>query len=464
MSVKEEQTGNPLGYEPIGKLLRKFAVPAVISMLVNAIYNIVDQIFIGQGVGYLGNAATTVAFPVVTVILAASTMIGVGGSAYASIKLGEKQEEMAERTLGNNVVLLTGAGILITILGLIFLKPILTIFGATDSTMDYSMQYTSIILLGAPFNMLGIGLSNLARTDGSPSLSMYSILAGALLNVVLDPIYIFVLKWGVVGAAIATVTSQVISTVILIIYFLKFGKMRIRRQYLNLNPAICKSVLSLGISSGIVQISNTVLQVTLNNSLVYYGNQTSVGGEVALSAMGIVLKINFIIMSIGIGIGMGSQPILGFNKGAKQYGRVRSTYLRAVLAASSIALCGWAVCQLFPDQILKLFGTQDPVFTSFAVKCMKTFMLGVFVSGIQVVSTSFFQATGQPMKASFFSVLRPVVLFIPCVLILPLFFGLDGILYTGPVADIGAAFIIVLFMRKEMSRYGSGSQEPASEG
>lgn len=452
MSGEEQKRGNPLGYEPIGKLLRKFAIPAVVSMLVNAVYNIVDQIFIGQGVGYLGNAATTVAFPIVTIILAASTMIGVGGSAYASIKLGEKQEEMAERTLGNNVVLLSAVGILITILGLVFLKPLLTIFGATESTMEYSRQYTSIILLGAPFNMLGIGLSNLARTDGSPSLSMYSILAGALLNVVLDPIYIFVLHWGVVGAAIATVTSQVISTIILLAYFLKYGNMRIRKQYLNLNPAICKSVLGLGVSSGIVQISNTVLQITLNNSLVYYGNQSSVGGEIALSAMGIILKINFIIMSIGIGIGMGSQPILGFNKGARQFDRVRGTYLRAVMAATGIAMCGWVVCQLFPDQILKLFGTQDPAFTAFAVKCMKTFMLGVFASGILVVSTSFFQATGQPMKASFFSLLRPIIIFIPCVLILPLAFGLEGILYTGPVADIGAATIIILFMSKEMRR------------
>lgn len=447
-----EQAGNPLGYAPIGKLLRKFALPAVISMLVNAVYNIVDQIFIGQGVGYLGNAATTVAFPVVTIILAVSTLLGAGGSAYAAIKLGEKREEEAEKTLGNLFTLLMGSGIVVMILGLIFLDPMLRLFGATDNIMEYSRQYTSILLLGAPFNMLGIGFSNMARTDGNPSLSMYSILVGAILNTILDPIYIFVFHWGVVGAAIATITSQIIAAVVLMVYFLKKGTMRLKWKNLRLDRGICQAVMSLGISSGITQIASTILQIVLNNSLVFYGEQTTVGGDVALSAMGIVSKISMILVSICVGIGIGSQPILGFNKGAGNLERIRQTYLRAISIATLVSVAGCLMCQIFPNQILMLFGNADSNFTDFAVKCLRIYMIGVFTSGFQVVSTSYFQATGQPLKASILSMLRQLLILIPMVLILPLFFGLDGILYAGPVADLSSAVVVVFFAGHELKR------------
>lgn len=452
MEQRIQKKENPLGYAPIGKLLRQFALPAVVSMLVNAVYNIVDQIFIGQGVGYLGNAATTVAFPVVTIILAVSTLFGAGGSAYAAIRLGEQREEEAEQTLGNLVVLLFGCGIIVAVLGNIFLDPMLRLFGATDNVMEYSRQYTSIILLGAPFNMLGIGLSNMARTDGNPSLAMYSILAGAILNTILDPIYIFVFHWGVIGAAVATITAQIISAVILFIYFLKRGNMRLKKKNMKLDITICKGVAALGISSGITQIASTILQIVLNNSLVFYGNQTDVGGDVALSAMGIVAKINMILISICVGIGMGSQPILGFNKGAGNFDRIRQTYVRAVSIATLVSFAGWSVCRLFPHEILRLFGSENANFTNFAVKCMRVYMLGVFAAGFQVVSTSYFQATGQPMKASMLSMLRQLLLLIPMVLILPLIFGLDGILYAGPTADIGSACIVACFVTYEMKK------------
>lgn len=452
MNQKTEQKGNPLGYAPIGKLLARFGLPAVVSMLVNAVYNIVDQIFIGQGVGYLGNAATTVAFPVVTIILAVSTLLGAGGSAYAAIKLGEKREEEAERTLGNLFVLLTGIGILVAVLGLVFLDPMLKLFGATESVMGYSRQYTSIILLGTPFNMLGVGLSNMARTDGNPSLSMYSILAGAILNTILDPIYIFVFHWGVTGAAIATITSQIISAVVLIVYFIKKGNMRLKRRNLKLDGVICKSVATLGISSGITQVASTILQIVLNNSLVFYGDQTYVGGDVALSAMGIVGKIGMILLSICIGIGIGSQPILGFNKGAGNYDRIRQTYVRAVGIATIVSVVGCAMCQMFPRQILAVFGKADANFTEFAVKALRIYMLGIFTAGFQVISTSYFQATGQPMKASILSMLRQLLVLIPMILLLPLFFGLDGILYAGPVADLSSAVVVAVFVGYEMKK------------
>ena len=301
--------------------------------------------------------------------------------------------------------------------------------------------------------MLSVVLSNMSRTDGSPALSMYALLVGAILNTILDPIYIFVFHWGVSGAAIATITSQIISAVVLVVYFLKKGKnMRLRRKTFRLDSEICARALPLGISSGITQVASTILQVVMNNSLVYYGNQTTVGGDAALSAMGIVNKISMILISICIGIGIGSQPILGFNKGANQPKRVRKTYLLAISAATGVSILGWLACQIFPGPILSLFGTQDVEFTQFAVKCLKIYMLGIFTAGFQVVSTSYFQSTGQPLKASVLSMLRQLLLLIPLILILPLTFSLDGILYAGPIADVASAVIVSLFVVYELRK------------
>ena len=450
---KINQGGNPLGYKPIGHLLMQFAFPAIIAMLVNSVYNIVDQIFIGQGIGYLGNAATTISFPIVTIILAVSTLLGAGGSAYAAIKLGEKKEEEAERTLGTVTILTLAASAIVVAAGFIFLDPMLRLFGATDNTMVYARQYTSIILIGTPFNMLGVVLSNMARTDGSPSVAMYAMLAGAFLNTILDPVYIFIFHWGVTGAAIATITSQIISAVVLVLYFVKKGKnMRYHKGILRVDPVICRLALPLGISSGITQIASTILQVVMNNSLVYYGNQTAVGGDVALSAMGIVNKIGMILVSICLGIGIGSQPIFGFNKGANQPKRVRKTFVVAAASATSAAVFGWLICQLFPGAILSLFGTEDPQFSMFAERCLRIYMLGIFAAGFQVVGTSYFQSTGQPLKASILSMLRQLLLLIPLILILPLRFGLSGILYAGPAADIISAIVVSQFIVHELRK------------
>lgn len=444
---------NPLGYKPVGKLLAQFAMPAIISMLVNSIYNIVDQIFIGQGVGYLGNAATTIAFPVITIVLALSTLLGAGGSAYAAIKLGEKKEEEAEKTLGTVFVLTILSSIIVMVAGFLFLDPMVKLFGATENTMEYARQYTAVMLVGTPFNMISVVLSNMARTDGSPALSMYAIMVGAVINTILNPIYIFVFHWGVGGSAFATITSQFISAAILTSYFLRRGKhMKFCRSYMKIDWAIFRSAFSLGMSSGITQIASTILQVVLNNSLIYYGNHSEVGGDVALSAMGIVNKIAMTLVSICVGVGIGSQPILGFNMGAGQPKRVRRTFLLAVFVSTMISFVGWLGCQVFPGPILSLFGTQDVEFSMFATRCLKVYMLGIFTAGFSVVVTSYFQSTGQPLKASILSMLRQLLLLIPLVLILPLFFGLDGILYAGPIADMSAAIIVSQFVILEMKK------------
>nr|WP_288302646.1 MATE family efflux transporter [uncultured Anaerotignum sp.] len=455
---------NPLGVRPVKRLLFSFSIPAIISCLVNSVYNIVDQIFIGQGVGYLGNAATTIAFPLMTIIMAFATLIGSGGSAYAALRLGEGRKREALLTLNNLLVIAIGLGILLAATGLIFLKPILTLFGATETTMPYAIDYTSIVLMGVPFSVISIALSNMARTDGHPRMSMYGILIGAALNTVLDPIYIFVLDWGVKGAAIATITAQFVSTVVLCYYFLKKGRMRFTRRYMKPVGRVWYKIFSLGISSGITSLVACIMQVVMNNSLVYYGNQTEITGDVALSAMGIVMKIAMILASVCIGFGIGAQPILGFNLGAKKYTRVRHTYLLAVSIATGSILIGWAVCQLAPHLVLSLFGKENQTFTDFAVRCLRIYLGGIFCAGFQIVSTNYFQATGQPLKASLLSMLRQLILLIPLLLILPLFFGLNGLLYAGPCADIGSAVIVALFILPEMRKLNrriAESQGPA---
>lgn len=455
---------NPLGVRPVKRLLFSFSIPAIISCLVNSVYNIVDQIFIGQGVGYLGNAATTIAFPLMTIIMAFATLIGSGGSAYAALRLGEGRKREALLTLNNLLVIAIGLGILLAATGLIFLKPILTLFGATETTMPYAIDYTSIVLMGVPFSVISIALSNMARTDGHPRMSMYGILIGAALNTVLDPIYIFVLDWGVKGAAIATITAQFVSTVVLCYYFLRKGNMRFTRRYMKPVGRVWYKIFSLGISSGITSLVACIMQVVMNNSLVYYGNQTEITGDVALSAMGIVMKIAMILASVCIGFGIGAQPILGFNLGAKKYARVRHTYLLAVSIATGSILIGWAVCQLAPHLVLSLFGKENQTFTDFAVRCLRIYLGGIFCAGFQIVSTNYFQATGQPLKASLLSMLRQLILLIPLLLILPLFFGLNGLLYAGPCADIGSAVIVALFILPEMRKLNrkiAESQEPA---
>lgn len=451
-----EKEKNPLGYQPVTSLLVTFSIPAIISCLINSIYNIVDQIFIGQGVGYLGNAATTVAFPIMTILLAFGTLIGAGSSAYAAIRLGEKKEEEAERTLSNAFVFAVIVGIVLMAAGLLFLKPILVLFGATEKILPYAIDYTSIILIGSPFNMIAIVLSNLARTDGHPRMSMYGMLIGAGLNTILDPIYIFVFQWGVKGAAVATITSQIISAVVLTQYFVRKSDkeihMRLRMTYMKLDFRRVGRFLVLGISSGITQSVACLMQVVMNNSLVYYGDRTAIGGDVALSAMGIVMKIAMIMGAFGVGVGIGAQPILGYNRGARRYGRIRKTYLTAVSFATLLIFICWIFCQTIPETIISIFGNENGNFTDFAVKCLRIYLFSIFCAGFQIVSTNYFQATGQPMKASILSMLRQLLLLIPLILILPLFMGLNGILYSAPIADALSAVIVAFFIVPEMKK------------
>lgn len=449
----EAEERNILGYEKIGKLLKLFAWPAIISMLANSLYNIIDQIFIGQAVGYLGNAATTIAFPIVTIVLALGAMLGVGGSAFAAIKLGEGQREVAEKTLNSVTTAAFLVGVLLMAGGLVWLEPLLTIFGATEQTMTYSKEFGGVMIAIIPMTMLVIGLSNLARADGSPRLAMRALVSGVLLNIVLAPLFIFKFGLGVLGAALATACAQFLSLTVFVWYFSCKGKMRFHRKYL-LQPdlSICRRVMTIGLSSCIIQSGATLLQIGMNNSLLYYGNLGMVGGDLAISAMGIVMKVNMIVISICVGIGAGAQPIIGFNRGAGAPRRVKEAYLLSVRAASGVTVAGWLCCQLFPGEILSIFGSNGENFLTFAVSCMRLFLGGVFLAGFQIISTSYFQSTGQPLKASILSMLRQLLLLMPLIFLLPLWFGLEGILYAGLISDLAAGAIVAIFMRKEMRK------------
>ena len=450
MSNRIITADNPLGTEKISKLIAKFAIPSVISMLVNALYNIVDQIFIGRGVGYLGNAATNVAFPFVCLSLAISLLIANGAAANMSLRLGEKKREDASVGFCNALVLCGGASILFVILGSIFLRPMLNMFGATEVMMDLAVDYTSIILFGLPFVMVTTVFNSVIRADGSPNFAMYSMLSGAVLNTVLDPIFIFTMGWGVKGAAYATIIGQIVGFAISCLYLKKFRNIDIKKEYFRIRRATANILVALGLSSFITQFGGVIVQIVMNNSLRYYGALSAYGSEIPLSAFGIVMKVNQILISIVLGIGIGSQPIIGYNYGAKNFDRVKKTYKTSVLLASVVTILGFMIFMFFPQTIINVFGQEDALYNEFALMCFRIFLFGVFSAGFQIVSSGYFQAVGKPIKSALLSLSRQVGFLMPLILIFSLLWGLNGILYAGPVADILAATVTAGFIFKEI--------------
>ncbi len=448
-----ENQQNPLATKPIGKLIATYAIPSIISMVVNALYNIVDQIFIGHGVGYLGNAATTVAFPVITIGLAIALLFGNGCAAYISLKLGQNDAKDANHAFAGAVTVSIIVSIAFMVASLLFIDPLLRLLGATDNIMEYSYQYVSIILIGQPFVIVATLLSNVIRADGSPKYSMACMLVGAALNTILDPIFIFIFDMGVTGAAVATVISQIVSLIMAAVYFRKRSKhVHFERRFLKPNGRLLKTVMALGFSSFATQMAITFVNIALNNSLRHYGALTPYGSDIPLSAMGIVLKVNGILISVIIGIAIGAQPILGFNYGAQNYRRVRQTYLRSILIGTIASSVAWLIFMLIPDVLIRSFGDNSPEFVAFGEIAFRTFLGALFVAGFQIVSANYFQATGHPAKATFLSMTRQVIILIPLMLLFGYLFGLDGVLYSGMTADILAASVTLIFILIEMRR------------
>lgn len=439
VSVKD----SPFATQPIGKLILKFAVPCVISLLVNSLYNIVDQIFIGWGVGYLGNGATTVVFPITIIALAFAVLIGDGGAAFLSLKLGEGDINSVKKGVGNSIIMITIVSVLVMIITLIFMNPILTLFGATDVLRPYALDYGYIIAVGLPFTMISTALNAMIRADGSSKFAMFSMLLGAIINTVFDPIFIFVFKMGVQGAAIATVMGQVASFVVSVLYIKKFKTFKFDKTAFKMNGKVCGKVLSLGVSSFITQFAITIVMALTNNLLKDYGAQSVYGAEIPMTAMGIVMKVNQIMLSILVGIAIGAQPVIGFNYGCKNFARVKKSFKLAIIAVEVIAIICFCLFQFAPMALVSMFGAEEELYNEFAVKCFRIFLLLCPLNGFQTVAAIYLQAIGKPVKSAVVTLSRQIIFLVPAAVLLPMALGVTGVLWSGPVAD-GLAFILAL--------------------
>ncbi|MCR5290238.1 MAG: MATE family efflux transporter [Treponema sp.] len=443
-------TENPLGYEKISILLRKFAIPSIIAMLVSSLYNVVDQIFIGQGVGFLGNAATNVAFPLITICMAITLTISIGSAARFSLALGRKQEDIAASVVGCGFCMMVLFGIIYVVFVQTFLPRLLLIFGATPEIFDYAVTYTRITTFGMPLLIITNGMSNLARADGSPFYSMITMVIGAVLNTILDPLFIFVFHLGVAGAAWATVIGQAASFLFAIRYFKLFKRVRLHKNDFTLSLTQIRTTAAMGMSNGLTQLAMTLVQIVMNRSLVYYGGLSIYGSEIPLASSGIVMKVTAIVFSIIIGIMQGMQPIIGFNYGAKLYDRVKGTYKLAITCELIISCTALFIFQVFPHRILAIFGKGNDLYYEFSILFMRSFLLFMPLGGIQAISSNFFAAIGKPIKGALLSLTRQVFFLIPLVIILPIFFGIRGILATAPIADMTAFIVVLFFIIKEM--------------
>lgn len=437
---------NILGTEKVGKLLAKFAIPGIISMVVNSFYNIVDQIFIGRGVGYLGNGATTVIFPMTTFAMAFSLLFGDGAAAFLSLKLGEKKADEASKGSAAGIIGFVGIGIIISIIYLIFLEPFCRVFGASDAILPYAKDYGRIITYGLPFCAVCSGGSSLIRADGSPKFNMIGLFVGTIINLVLDPIFIFVFHWGVQGAAVATILGQFANAILNIYYFAR------RMKNVKLNRFIWKKslrympmVAKLGISSFITQMALVVAIATRNNILVAYGAKSKYGPDIPVTTLGITMKTFSIIMSIVIGLSAGAQPIFGYNYGSGKYDRVKKTFKLVAIISTIICTIAFLLAQFKPMAIISIFGSESDLYNEFAVKCMRIYLMLIPTVGVQIMSGIFFQSLGYPVQASILSLSKQIIFQLPVTILLPVLMGVEGVLWAGPVSDI-LAFITMLIM------------------
>lgn len=444
---------NILGTAPIGSLIAKFSIPCVISLLINSLYNVVDQIFIGRGVGYLGNGATNVVFPLTVIALALALLIGDGSAAWLSLKLGEGKKEDASKGVCNGITVSFMAGILMLIVCLFFFEKLIYTFGCTDVIYPYAKDYGITIVIGLPFVIVSTAINSIIRADGSPKFAMISMLIGALINVVCDPIFIFVFDMGVFGAALATILGQIVSFLISIYYLKHFKSIIIKKNYFKIKLKMLKNVLSLGVSSFINQITIVIVMAVTNNMLKIYGANSVYGAEIPITAMGITMKVNQILISIIVGIAAGSQPIIGYNYGSGNFKRVKKTFGITVLLSTIITIIGFIIFQFFPMSIITIFGSEEGLYNEFAIKCFRIFLLLCVFAGFHTVAGIFTQAIGKPIKSTLISISRQIVLLVPLAIILPRFMGVEGVLTAGPFSDFIAfifSFTLIVYEIKAL--------------
>ena len=449
----EERQINPLGAEPIGKLLARFAIPSIIAMLVSSLYNIVDQFFIGRSVGMLGNAATNVAFPLSITCTAISLLCGIGGAANFNLSMGRKEKEKAVSFAGGAIGMMLILGVVLCVVSEIFLEPMMRAFGATDQVLDYALLYTGITAYGFPFLIVTTGGSNLIRADGSPKYSMLCTLVGAIINTILDPLFIFGFDMGMAGAAWATIIGQIVSGLMVLGYLTRFKTVHIPLKSLLPSKAAWIPILSLGMAPFFNQIAMMIVQVVMNNTLTYYGAQSAYGSDIPLACVGIISKVGMIFFAIVIGISQGIQPIISYNYGAGKYERVKSTYKKAVTAAIGISIVAFLLFQLMPRQIIGIFGSGSEEYFLFAEKFFRIYMFFTFINGIQPITANTFTSIGKAGKGIFLSLTRQIIFLLPLLIILPFFIGIEGVMFSAPIADGIAAVLCIFFIVKEFSLF-----------
>lgn len=463
------ETGNQfLGTERIGKLMRKYAIPCIISLLVGALYNIVDQIFIANAsyLGSYGNAANTVVFPLTVVALAIAVMIGDGCCAFVSMALGRKEIDKAKRSVGNAVILTVVSSIILTVLYLSFANKIIAMFGGTvnEETYRHSQEYFFYITLGIPFYMFGQAMNPVIRADGNPKFAMISTLAGAVINIILDPIFIFCFKWGMMGAAVATVIGQVVTAILAVWYLFNMKIIKPSRKDYALQRNICGRMSLLGITSFLSQISLVAAMAAINNMLRKYGTQDAVFkqeqyAQIPMAVVGIVMKFFQIVISIVVGMAAGCIPIIGYNMGAEKKLRVKELFTKLLFAEALVGAVALLLAEGFPHQLIAIFGAKNEsvYYTDFAIKAFRTYLCMMILACVNKACFIFLQAAGKAIESTLLSMAREVVFGVGFALLLPVFFGLDGVLYSMPVSDILTfiiSAIIIVRTYKELNTKG----------
>lgn len=450
----ENQNDNQyLGQEKISKLLFKFSIPCILSLLISSLYNIVDQIFVGNSsIGYFGNAATTVVYPITIIAVAFAWCFGDGSAAYLSLCQGRKDTQNSHKAIGNSILITFIISIIFVILGYLFMDKLLYGFGASDVTIELARDYFKIILIGIPFYMLANSVNSVIRADGSPKFSMATTLLGAILNIILDPIFIFVFDMGIKGAAWATIIGQVASFVLSLVYFFKPKTFKLNRDSFKMNFKVFSNVIKLGVSTFITQMSIVVISLVCNIMLAKYGSLSKYGADIPIATIGICMKVFSIVINIVVGIILGAQPILGFNYGAKKYDRVKKTFKLVFISSLVVGIMSTLIFELCPEVVIKMFGTSDALYMDFAVKTFRIFLILVCFTCLIKMISIFFQAVGEPLKAAIVSLARDIVLFVPLVIILPKHMGVVGPLWAAPIADllgmIISGILVLLFFRK----------------
>jgi len=445
---------NPLGTSNINNLIRKFALPSIMAMLVGALYNIVDQFFIGRSVGELGNAATNVSFPLSISCIAIALLFGLGGASAFNISLGEGDRKKAVYYIGNASALLFGCGLILFIVAELFLTPLLVFFGSPENVLGYAKTYTGITAIGFPFLIFSTGGGHLIRADGSPKYTMLCNLSGAVINTILDPIFIFGFDMGMTGAALATIIGQAFAAWLAFRYLRNCKTVRIQRQHLIPKWQFARRIMALGAASCFNQIAMMIVQIVLNKSLAYYGALSSYGEAVPLASAGIITKVNQLFFAVVIGISQGMQPIASFNYGARKYERVKKVYFLSFIYGMAVSLPAFLLFQLIPRGIISIFGSGSPEYYRFATLYFRIYLFFTFINFMQPITSTFFTAIGKPKKGIFLSLTRQILFLLPLIIILPVFMGIDGIMYAGPIADFVAASVSVVMIWTELRHMG----------